>query len=74
MIDLTNETNMLDFMAALRKHDYKGLKEQDRYSPLQKAIKGKDDCKCLHGHETCCEHEELLKEDKMRKDLINMKG
>ena len=27
MIDLTNEANMLDFMAALRKHDYKGLKE-----------------------------------------------
>ena len=51
---------MLDFLASLRKHGYKGLSEKDKLSAADKAH-----CKCVHGHEVCCEatmHADVLHE------------
>ena len=49
MIDFTNETNLLNFMDSLRKHNYKGLSDADRISPHDA-----HDCHCVHGNEACC--------------------
>lgn len=58
MNDLTDEANMLDFMAALRKSNYEGLKDTDKHSSFP--------CHCVHGNEICCANEQLQNEKRMR--------
>ena len=50
-----NDANLLDYMDALRKQNYKGLSEEDK-------IAASHACHCVHGNEACCETEHKLHE------------
>ena len=57
-----SDANLLDYMDALRKQNYKGLSEEDKHAASHA-------CHCVHGNEACCETEHKLHEQQMRKEL-----